>query len=79
MLLQLRPRSYQNYLSLPIFGSIVDEFTSWSSRRGYTLTTIRSQLKHVMTLDNYFIQRGLQALKELTHKSFERAWHYSPN
>jgi len=27
MLLQLRPRSYQNYLSLPILGSILDEFT----------------------------------------------------
>ncbi len=40
MLLQLRPRSYQDYLSLPILGSIVDEFTSWSSERGYTLTTI---------------------------------------
>jgi len=76
MLLQLRPRSYQNYLSLPILGSIVDEFTWWSSKRGYTLTTIRSQLKHVRTLDNYFIQRGLQALGELTHKSFETAWHY---
>jgi len=76
MLLQLRPRSYQNYLSLPILGSIIDEFTSWSSKRGYTLTTIRSQLKHARTLDNYFIQRGLQALGELTHKSFERAWHY---
>ncbi len=76
MLLQLRPRSYQNYLSLPILGSIVDEFTFWSSRRGYTLTTIRSQLKHARTLDNYFIQQGLQALGELTHKSFERAWHY---
>lgn len=25
MLLQLRPESYQNYLSLPILGSILDE------------------------------------------------------
>jgi len=76
MLLQLRPRSYQKYLSLPILGSILDEFTSWSFQRGYTIGTIKNQLKDVRKLDNYFIQQGVQALEELTHKSFETAWHY---
>ena len=76
MLLQLRPRSYQDYLSLPILGSILDEFTSWSFQRGYTIGTIKNQLKDVRTLDNYFIQQGVQALEELIHKSFETAWHY---
>ena len=76
MLLQLRPRSYQNYLSLPILGSFVDEFTSWSSKRGYTISTMKNQLKDVRTLDNYFIQQGIQALEELTHKFLETAWYY---
>ena len=76
MLLQLRPRSYQDYLSLPILGSILDEFTSWSFQRGYTIGTIKSQLKDVRKIDNYFVQQGVQALEELTHKSFETAWHY---
>jgi len=76
MLLQLRPRSYQDYLSLPILGSILDEFTSWSFKRGYTLGTIKSQLKDVRKIDNYFVQQGVQSLKELTHKSFETARHY---
>ena len=76
MLLQLRPRSYQNYLSLPILGSILDEFTSWSFKRGYTNGTIKSQLKDLRKLANYFVQQGVQALEELTHKSFETAWHY---
>ena len=76
MLLQLRPRSYQNYLSLPIFGSILDEFTSWSFQRGYAMATIKNQLKDVRKLDHYFIRQGVQALEELTHKSFERAWQY---
>jgi len=76
MLLQLRPRSYQNYLSLPIFGSILDEFTSWSFQRGYAIWTINDQLKAARKLDYYFIRQGLQVLEELTHKSFERAWQY---
>jgi len=76
MLLQLRPRSYQDYLSLPILGSILDEFISWSFERGYTISTIKTQLKNVRKIDNYFVQQGVQALEELTHKSFETAWHY---
>jgi len=76
MLLQLHPRSYQDYLSLPILGSILDEFISWSFKRGYTISTIKTRLKDVRKIDNYFIQQGVQALEELTHKSFETAWHY---
>jgi len=76
MLLQLRPRSYQDYLSLPILGSILDEFISWSFQRGYTIGTIKTQLKYVRKIDNYFVQQGVQALEELTHKFFETAWHY---
>ena len=76
MLLQLRPRSYQNYLSLPILGSILDEFTSWSFQRGYAIWTINDQLKAARKLDYYFIRQGVQVLEELTHKSFETAWQY---
>lgn len=75
MLLQLRPRSYQDYLSLSIFGSILDEFTSWSFQRGYAIGTINGQLKDARKLDSYFIGQGVQALEELTHESFETAWH----
>ena len=76
MLLQLRPISYRDYLSLPILGAILEGFTSWSFQRGYTIKTIRNQLKDVGILDNYFIEQGVQSLEELTHKSFETACHY---
>lgn len=75
MLLQLRPRSYQKYLSLPILGSILDEFTSWSFQRGYAIETINGQLKDARKLDSYFIGQGVQTLEKLTHESFEAAWH----
>ena len=76
MLSQLRPRSYQDYLSLPVLGSILDEFISWSFQRGYTIGTIKNQLKDARKLDNYFVQQGVQALEKLTHESFETAWHH---
>jgi len=34
---------------------------------------MKNQLKDVRTLDNYFIQQGIQALEELTHKFLETA------
>ncbi len=45
MIFSIRPRSYQDYLSLPIFGPILDEFTKWSHQRGYAPDTIRNQLR----------------------------------
>ena len=45
MLSQIRPKSYPRYLSLPIIGSILEEFTEWSYQQGYALGTLGDQLK----------------------------------
>lgn len=77
MLLELRPKSYLNYLSLSILGSILDDFTSWSYQRGYSIGTIKNQLKDAKKLNLFFLQQGIYSLNELTHLSFEMAWqHY---
>lgn len=77
MIASLRPKSYQKYLSLPIIGPILDEFTTWSRSRGFTTGTMRNQLKDARLIDAYFQQTGLQRLEELSQSSFEVAWeHY---
>jgi site-specific recombinase XerD len=55
---------------------MIDEFTTWSRRRGYALGTIRNQLKDSRLIDAYLQADGAQALHDLTHGSFERAWDY---
>jgi integrase/recombinase XerD len=77
MIASLRPKSYQSYLSLPILGSILDEFTDWSYNRGFTIGTIRNKLKDVKLIDVHFQEAGTQNLEDLTQSSFETAWeHY---
>jgi site-specific recombinase XerD len=77
MIASLRPKSYRKYLSLPIIGPILDEFTTWSRNRGFTTGTMRNQLKDARLIDAYLQQTGVQRLEELSQSSFEAAWvHY---
>lgn len=77
MIASIRPKSYQKYLSLPVVGPILDEFTTWSHNRGYTVGTRQNQLRHARFISDYFQQSGAQHLEDLSHSSFEAAWeHY---
>lgn len=79
MISEIRPKAYQRYISLPILGSILDEFTLWSRQHGYTILMIREQLKAARHFDEFFRQHGAQSLTDLTHGAFEAAWHYYNN
>ena len=76
MLTTLRPKSHAKYRLLPILGSILDEFTSWVRTRGYTLATIKSQLKATRLIDAHFQEHGARRLEDLTQGSFESAWNF---
>lgn len=70
----LRPRSYKDYLALPILGKYLGDFTQWSHKRGYTTGTIRNQLKDTRHIIKFFLSEGLTLENELTHYDFEKAW-----
>jgi integrase/recombinase XerD len=74
MLASIRPQSHTRYRLLPILGAVLDEFTTWSNRRGYALGTIRNQLKDSRLIDAYLQKGGARGLHDLTHGSFESAW-----
>ena len=79
MLRQLRPRSYNEYLELPIIGSLLDDFCQWSRQRGYTIKTIIHQLKDCRRISSFLGKRGVKDLKYLSELDFDKAWqefHY---
>ena len=76
MIFAIRPRSYKDYLSLPIFGPILDEFTNWSHQRGYALGTIRNQLEHTRHITAFLHKKDLRSTGELTHCDFQNAWQH---
>ena len=76
MISTIRPKSYKHYLSLPILGPVVDEFIAWSSRRGFTVSTMKSQLAVARHLDDAFRRCGVRELTDLTHDHFENECLY---
>lgn len=76
MISKIRPQSHHRYTSLPLLGPILDAFTAWSHKRGYTIWTIRHQLTASAWIDRFLRQHGARCLSDLTHNSFEAAWDY---
>jgi integrase/recombinase XerD len=74
MLNHLRPKAHAAYRSLPILGSIVDDFSDWAHRCGYEFQSFRSQFGNLRHLAHYFYRRGLRSLHELTASHFDAAW-----
>lgn len=76
MISEIRPKSYQQYISLPVLGTILDEFTAWLSQRGYSLFTVRNQLKCARWIDDFFGKHGVQRLSDLSPGDFDAAWQH---
>ncbi len=74
MLKQLRPQSHNDYKELPILGSVLDDFCKWSRKRGYTVGTIKNQLKDSRQIITFFCQRGIKKIKAMSQPDFESAW-----
>jgi len=76
MISTLRPRAYQKYLSLPLLGPILNDFTVWSHQHGYSLVTMQCQLKHALRIEDFFREHNVTSLDNLTHGIFNTAWYY---
>jgi len=76
MISKLCSKAYRRYISLPILGSILAEFTIWSYQRGYSKDRIKGHLSDATRIDCFFRQHGIRKLQNLTHLSFDTAWHY---
>lgn len=73
MISTIRPRSHKDYLALPILGKYLDGFTQWSHQRGYTIGTIRNQLRDTRRVIDFFLNESVKLDGELTHYDFEKA------
>ena len=65
-LVQIRPRSHQRYLQLPIFGRCIEDFVRWSLGKGYKHQTLRLQLEALQRLVPRFLRRGIRSPRDLT-------------
>lgn len=75
LLVQLRPHAFTRWRSLPVLGSVVDDFVQWLGGKGYAMGTIRNFLntlpqivrwlrRHQITRFDQLTQQQLQVAKE---------------
>ena len=63
---QLLPRAFARYLALPLFGSLLEEFSQWMRQRGYPNTTIKNWVECAPTIARWLGRRGKRTLADLT-------------
>jgi site-specific recombinase XerD len=68
MLNTLFPKAHKRYSSLPILGSIADDFTDWLQAQGYRRGTVRVYMRILPDLDQVLQQLGWVELTHLTRQ-----------
>ncbi len=74
MLATLFPKGSRRYLSLPLFGPVLDSFADWLLEQGYIRSSRRYALRIVVRMDRYLRRQGIQHIQELTPSTFHRCW-----
>lgn len=74
MLKELFPQVYTRYMSLPILGSLVDDYAGWMLEQGYPRTTLCMYLRGIARLDRLLQGCGIRAVSGLTREVVEHCW-----
>ncbi len=72
MLEVLFPKAHTRYSSLPLLGSVLDDFATWLSEQGYKSSTLRVELRTVPRLDRSLRRRGAKHLADITPEMLDR-------
>jgi site-specific recombinase XerD len=79
LLVQLRPRAFAWWRSLPIFGPVLEDFVQWLGSQGYAAGTIGNYLKTLPQIVRWFRRRRITTLEQLTQQKLQLARdHYRP-
>ena len=76
MLKDLFPAAYPRYLTLPIFGPMLDDFAGWLLTQGYHHATRRKHITRMVGIDAYLQQHGHHVLKTLTLEAVQACWQW---
>jgi integrase len=76
LLVQLRPRAFACWRSLPIFGPLLDEFVQWMAVREYAVGTIGNYLKALPEVVGWLRRHRIKALDQLTQHQLRVAHDY---
>jgi integrase/recombinase XerD len=76
MLIELLPKSHNHHRSLPIFGSVLDDFDDWLVAQGYRFSTRQCYILRCTAIERYFRSRRQSNLSALTSENFRKCWQF---
>lgn len=76
MISRFYPRACQNYISLTLFGPVIEEFAELLEEKGYRDSTIRYKLSVVPHVEEFLVKRGTRRLEDLTCGDLEDVWAF---
>ena len=74
MLTTLFPKACHAHSSLPLLGSIADNFDDWLLDRGYKVTSRTNAIEMLHHIDSDLRRRGIKHITRLTHGILHRSW-----
>ena len=79
LLVQIRPRCFARWRSLPLFGPLLDDFLRWMHDQHYTDSTLDSHLAGLRKVVVWLGRRRITKLAQLTQKDLQAAHdHFLP-
>lgn len=75
MLTTLFPKSAQRYLSLPLFGAVMEDFAGWLVEQNYTRISCCCHLfPAVVLMDRHLRHRGIDDIHDLNSLALQCCW-----
>ena len=74
MITTLFTKATRKYLSLPLFGPVMDDFSDWLEQEGYTRKSRRYAFRMIAWMDTYLRRRRFKRLQELTPVALHGCW-----
>src|ERR1035437_2467395 len=79
LLVQIRPRCFARWRSLPLFGPLLDDFLRWMHDQHFTDSTLDSHLAGLRKVVVWLGRRRITKLAQLTQKDLQAAHdHFLP-
>ena len=77
MLSDYFPRAHRSYTSLPLLGSLADDFHTWLVDRGFRRASRKRHLGALWRIDRTLRRRGRRQWSDVTHQDLEVCWRQS--
>ena len=76
MLTDLFPKSYELHRSLPLLGSVLDDFDDWLVEHGYRHATRECYVLRCTAIERYLQRRKQRSISELTPEKLYECWRF---